>query len=288
MTTDDPTETHPRLAEYRALRARRDLLEREREYEVRASAGMSTLLHQLTDECNKLEGRLALRRQSTRTWDPPNNDRAIAAYRAEEDLVVGPVVSPFDFDLAFMDVETSGTNEKLHEIVELAIIRTDPVTLEEKARLHRYFMPLLGVPEEAAKINGYNEKLWVERGAEPITRKNLDEIAEFVKGAAFVGQVIGFDQRFLWEEYDMRTIERPKTDYHVIDVATFAWPLVRAGKVRGMSLKYSRKFFGLAGEQAHTAIQDVLDEIEVYKHFMRAYVKAWEGVEPRPPSQPDI
>jgi len=184
---------------------------------------------------------------------------------------------PPKFDLAFTDVETSGIDEKEHQILELAIVRLDPRTMVEKQRYHRYFMPTKPVPEEAARINGYSEALWRERGAEEMRGEDLTDIGNVLHGAAFAGQVVGFDKRFLWAAHDRMARPYPTMDYHMIDIAVFGWPLVIAGRTRGLSLKYTRKFFGLPGEQAHTALCDVLDEIEVYKFFMQAYMNVWEG-----------
>jgi len=175
------------------------------------------------------------------------------------------------FDLAFTDTETTGLDPKIHELTEVAIIRIDPYTLEEKARFHRYFLPFAPPSEEVVKINGYSEALWRERGAKPICREDVVEIGAVLKGSAFAGQNPTFDRGFIHAAFGvyLPTLEM---DYHLIDVATLAWPLVVAGLLPGMGLKHSRKLFDCAGEQTHSALQDILDTIHVYKQLMEIYM----------------
>jgi DNA polymerase III subunit epsilon len=185
------------------------------------------------------------------------------------------------FDLAFTDCETTGLDPNAHEIIEIAIIRIDPYTMTEKARFHRYFLPFLPPSEEVKKINGYDEKVWRERGAKHFHPQDLREISVVLEGAAFAGQNPGFDRGFIRATYaviDLNTgkprVDFPAMDYHLIDVASLAWPFVVAGLMPGMGLKHSRKYFGLEGEQTHGALQDILDTINSYRKFMEIYMAA--------------
>jgi len=180
--------------------------------------------------------------------------------------------SPLVFDLAFIDVETSHLDERVGEILDLCIVRVDSRTMQEKARFQRFFLPTKPVDPGAAAVNGYTEGLWRARGAGVMTAGDLYEILAILDGAAITGWNVKFDRGFLWEAYRQLHVRLPAVDYHMIDVAGYAWPLVVAGRVRGLSLKYSRKFFGLEGEQKHSAEADVDDEIAVFKGYMSMYV----------------
>lgn len=181
-------------------------------------------------------------------------------------------------DLAFLDCETTGLDPEKNEIIELAILRIDPKTLEEKELFHEYFFPTKPVAPEICAINGYSEKLWRERGAYTIDRNALERIFKILTDTTPVGQNPTFDLGFLKAIFktwgSSSHISFPKIDYHVYDVATLAWPLVVAGLIPGVSLKHTRRYFELGGEE-HRALGDVRATLGVYKILMGKYVHVW-------------
>lgn len=173
-------------------------------------------------------------------------------------------------DLVFIDTETTGLDCDRHEVLEVALLRIDPKTLQEKGRYHAFFLPLRDPSEEVAKINGYDRNKWIERGARDLSEEALQAMIPLLEGAAFAGQNPAFDRGFIHADFESLEVRLPKMDYHLIDVAVFAWPLFVQGLIPGVSLRHTMKFFGL-GEQPHGALGDVLATVEVYKRFMSAY-----------------
>jgi len=196
--------------------------------------------------------------------------------------------------LGFVDVETTGLNAEGNgsdggrepdHITEIAVARVHPETMRIEESVHVYVWPKRPVSDEVRRINGYSEEIWADRGAMGI-RQALARTLPLLGGTVPTGQNPHFDvDRFLrkaWENAGRMGADRivpdivpwPEMDYHRIDIASLALPLKVAGHIPGLSLKYTRKLFGLMGEQSHTAMGDVRDEIHVYGCLMRLYGNA--------------
>lgn|GEM_PF-1166064 len=186
-------------------------------------------------------------------------------------------------DLVFIDTETSGLDaaNPQHEVLEIAVVRLNPLTMERRGVAHLYFLPEHPVGPAAAAINGYSADLWRDRAARPIG-DSLARLTPLFDGATPAGQNIDFDMRFLAREYGRIGNATPAFDYHRVDLMSLAYPLVLAGLLPGVSLKYQTRYFEL-GEQRHTAMEDVLHEIEVFERVMERYVNLWRDHAVLPP-----
>lgn len=179
------------------------------------------------------------------------------------------------FDLAFMDCETSGLDPERDEIIEVCVVRLDPVTLAIRDQAHDYVMPIDPVAPEAAAVNGYSETLWRELGAASIeTVLGSGRYDALLEGAMPTGQNPDFDRRFLRRAYERIGRPFPKMDHHALDMASLAWPVFVQGHIPGVSLRHTRALFRCPGEQKHRAKADVADSILTYRGFMRLYENA--------------
>lgn len=184
-------------------------------------------------------------------------------------------------DLCFVDIESTGLHpHEGHEIIEVAMVRICPKTLEERGRLHEYILPHVPPSSDVATINGYNEEEWRQNGAQHLTVNHLKSMSKLMTGATLAGQNPGFDKSFL-EPVFKTFLEQPwpKMDYHLLDVASLAWPLFVSGHIQGVGLKHTRKLFGLTGRE-HRALSDVLDTITVYKNTVSLYTNATIYMDP--------
>jgi len=191
--------------------------------------------------------------------------------------------------LCFTDTETSGLDPERHEILEIAAIRMkqptpesgEIVMPEEVSRMHQYVLPTKPVDPQVAKLNGYSPEKWAENKAVPI-EVALQEYVPILNDSRMAGQNPLFDFGFIMAALKRLNWTWPwKCGYHLLDVASMAWPLVAMHKTPGVNQESLVELLGL-GTQTHTAISDVEQCVEVYKKLLQMF--QWPE-EPAPPTQ---
>ncbi len=175
--------------------------------------------------------------------------------------------------LAFTDTETSGLNPFEDEIIQIAAIKVihpkdDPcnIAFVDGGRLEIKIKPTKQVPEEVAKINGYDPEVWDREGV------TLDEAMlkylKFIEWTNFCGQNPHFDKGFL--ECAALKCELPwprMQGYRLVAVEMMAWPLFLSGKIENVKQETLARYFDL-GEQTHDAMDDVEQSIEIYRRLL--------------------
>lgn len=165
-------------------------------------------------------------------------------------------------DLVFLDVETTGLDHAVHEILEVAAIRVtadlDHVlatysTKVTPARLHT-------ASPEALAVNGYAPETWTD--SIPLVDA-LIALWPLLEGAVPAGHNVGFDLGFL--EAAAREMGQWKlpTDYHRLDTASLGWLLVTAGDSTSWSLGAVCDALGVKRDREHTALDDALAALQV-------------------------
>ena len=179
-------------------------------------------------------------------------------------------------NLAFVDVETTGTDFEKHEIIELALIVVKQIEREGKGPK----IELVGewewkikperiedAEEEALRINGYNEVDWMFA----VDLKNAME--DFNKKAAsctFVSHNLIFDYNFIAKAYQKTGVEN-NMHYGKLDTISIAFArLYDAPQADKFSLKFLCELLKIENSKAHTALADTRALVEVYKKLMRA------------------
>lgn len=171
--------------------------------------------------------------------------------------------------LAFVDAETTGLDENVHEIIELAVLRVDPVSFDVISSLEAKVLPTrldLADPR-ALEINGFSAERW--GGAVPL-KAALMQARPLLQGATLAGHNVGFDKRFLDAAWRQVGLEPPKMDYHVLDTATLTWPLARLGVVERPSLSEACTYLGIDGWEPHRAQADAYRSLEVAREIIPA------------------
>ena len=120
--------------------------------------------------------------------------------------------------LAFVDVETTGLNPQLHEIIEISIIKVCPI--HGTTNFTRKITPLHieYADTKALEINGYNKKEWQDsEDCEMV----MSKVSDMLAGCTLVGHNIRFDEEFIAETCFRHGI---KTRYNrrLIDTVTLA------------------------------------------------------------------
>ncbi len=173
--------------------------------------------------------------------------------------------------IAWVDLETTGLDPKINEIIEIAVIRTEFAPgLPEVSRYSRKCFPLH--PEtahpKAFEVNGYTRERWAEAGAGYL-RETLLGAAPLLEACVLAGHNIPFDKGFLemaWERYGWT----PPWDYHLFDTASNAMPLWISSKINGVMLAEICAHFGVANATPHEAMSDIEATLEIARKMMDA------------------
>ncbi len=175
-----------------------------------------------------------------------------------------------EFSFAFLDCEFGGLDPELHDITEIGVILTDYRLAELASKEWKIAARPARITAEAAKISGYDEKLW--SGAPPL-RQVLTEVAELVpknKTIVAAGQNVRMDVLFLERAYKKCGLPYP-FDYHVIDLATlyYSWSLVTGERVSALSLRQAATAAGLMeGQVPHRAMADARLTLDSFRYYI--------------------
>jgi DNA polymerase III alpha subunit (gram-positive type) len=176
----------------------------------------------------------------------------------------------YEYNLAFVDSETTGLSPIDHEIIELAVIVYDPRKDEVVKEWSRKAAPrnIKTASSIALNINGYNEA--------PETYKDniKDVILEYHKitqGCVVVGQNIKFDVVFLKKYYKEFFINEGLHKHRAVELSSMVWPALVNSDLEGISLKEICEHFGVSNENAHRALVDCQRALEVYRCMMKLY-----------------
>jgi|ERR1035437_1212064 DNA polymerase III epsilon subunit family exonuclease len=169
-------------------------------------------------------------------------------------------------NFAFIDIETTGLNLALHEIIEIGCVLTTPdLKVIEEFELKIKPERILDADPVSLKISHYNEKEW-ESAYD--FKKAMNFFLGKVKDCLMVGHNVAFDAGFL--EYAFNKMQIANTmHYHKLDTISIAWAkLHRDPKLEHFSLRELCVRFDIKNERAHTALSDARATFELYKKLM--------------------
>ncbi|ADO70347.1 3'-5' exonuclease [Stigmatella aurantiaca] len=177
-----------------------------------------------------------------------------------------PSLPPHLRTLAFIDLETTGLDASRHEVLEVAILRVDARSLKVLAEYEARVQPtrLADAHPEALAVCGYSDEEW--RDALPL-REVLATVTPLLAGTLVAGHNTSFDWGFLVEGYRSTELPLPSVDYHRLDTASLAWPLLATGEVESLSLNALAKHFGLHRPTPHRAMADARCALEVARRL---------------------
>ena len=159
------------------------------------------------------------------------------------------------YNLAFVDTETTGLDPRKHEILEVAVKVCDPQTLEVLSQYQAKVKPvrIACAEPEALAVNGYTEEAW--EGALPL-HLVMAEVARVAEDCVMAGQKTAFDLAFL--EAACAEVGQTPTwrRRRYVDLMTLTYLKV-GGVVPKLSLEHACGAAGVSNEGAHTAMADV-------------------------------
>lgn len=151
-------------------------------------------------------------------------------------------------DLCFIDLEATGAVFGFHEVIDVAVIRTDPSGATIRGTWRRMLSP--SHPERltpiAAEVTGFSASAWVNH---PSSSESIwNSFAEFCRDAVPVCHNPSFDRAFITLSAAAVGVTDLGLDYHWIGTESLSWPMYRKGIIAKMSLKDLSEHFGIEPE----------------------------------------
>ena len=169
-------------------------------------------------------------------------------------------------NFAFIDIETTGINVLLHEIIEIGCVVTTPeLKVLEEFELKIKPERIEDADPAALKINHYDPLLWQGAYELPEAMKIL---ADEAKNSIMIGHNVAFDSGFL-EHAFARVGVLNSMHYHKLDTVSMSWAkLHREPDLEHFSLREMCSRFGIKNENPHSALSDARATFELYKKLM--------------------
>jgi DNA polymerase-3 subunit epsilon len=169
--------------------------------------------------------------------------------------------------VTFIDLETTGLNPQLHEIIELAAIKTEinngKITIIDTAEFK--VCPNLPVDPFVAKLNGYNDEDWSINLTDLSVA--LGGIFNLMRGSWHAGSNPKFDADFLQKAAKDFHWDYPRlASYHLLDVSILAFPLLMSGKVERLKQENIAKHFEIDGG-GHRAMADTMQCLKIFSRI---------------------
>ena len=166
----------------------------------------------------------------------------------------------------FVDIETTGLNPEIHEIIEICIIRCvegfPPLVWVEKLSPQRLDL----ADPRALDINRFTIKEWYDAKEQEEAARMISELT---KDAILIGHNIRFDESFIAEllhQHGVKALYKRR----LIDTITLAHEHIP--HIGSLSLENIREYYNWNLEGAHRAKKDALDCMRLYHRLYRCSV----------------
>lgn len=158
----------------------------------------------------------------------------------------------------YYDTETTGTSPESDRIIELAAY--DPV---EKRTFCRLISPGFSIPPEATAVHGITNQMVADA---PTFKEVGLAFSEFCSESAVLiaHNNDGFDRLFLESEFTRAGIFLPKWDY----LDSLKWARKYRPDLPRHGLQHLREVYGVASNNAHRALDDVMVLYEVFSQMI--------------------
>lgn len=168
--------------------------------------------------------------------------------------------------VTFVDLETTGLDPELNEIIELAAIKTQvgegKVVVQESVEFKT--RPTHPVDPFVASLNGYKSAEWAFSDNVKDLHEAVGEIFRLMRGSWHAGSNPKFDASFLEKAAKKFHWSYPKlASYHLLDVSTMAFPLLMEGKVERLRQENIAESLGIPGG-GHRAMADTQQCMEIF------------------------
>ena len=171
--------------------------------------------------------------------------------------------------VALIDLETTGLDPVLHEIIEIGAVVFDPATLEVIDTVSVRVKPerLHDAEPKALAVNGYNARDW--KSASDLAW-GLSVLAGATHGATFMSYNVTFDWSFIRESVKRSREVGLAFQKQKIDLLSIAWSRIPHSSMKNWSLRAVCAYLGIEPEKdPHRAVDGAEKAFEVYKALMK-------------------
>lgn len=179
----------------------------------------------------------------------------------------------FSRPMAFVDLETTGLDERVHEIIEIGLVLVNQNTLEIIEEWEQRVKPKFSERSDEInrKINGFNEAEWASA---PHLEEVIAGLASKLSQKELWSWNIQFEWRFLKAAFEQCGMELTEVlgDYHGFDVVPLAKEELRRINfaIPRFSLNNITKAFGLDTEPyPHRALNGAHAAFALYKKIRK-------------------
>jgi DNA polymerase III alpha subunit (gram-positive type) len=173
--------------------------------------------------------------------------------------------------LAFVDLETTGINPALHEIIEIGCLIARPNESGGYDVLDEFEIKVkpehIETAEQAAlRMNGYDESAWVLAHSQV---EGLQMLSQKCRDCVLVGQNISFDYAFLAHAFGTYGVEDPFF-YAKLDTISMAFLKFRDEEdTDKFTLRALCDRFNIKNDRAHTALADIRATYQVFLKLLQ-------------------
>ncbi|MAG27851.1 hypothetical protein CMI47_20180 [Candidatus Pacearchaeota archaeon] len=153
-----------------------------------------------------------------------------------------------DRPLAFVDIETTGLDPLIHEMIEIAVIREDREPWVTKIAPEKLYTASL----KALEINHYSAEAWKDA---PRMVRVISEIQTLLSDCVVVAHNAGFDSSFILKHLREHRVVKG-ISHHWLDTATLAYHLLVPRGLESLSLAAICDFLEISNTGAHSALID--------------------------------
>jgi DNA polymerase-3 subunit epsilon len=171
-----------------------------------------------------------------------------------------------DRNLVFIDLEMTGLDPAVHEILEIGCLVVDSQlniikTYNQKVKPEH----IQTADPKAIELTGYTDEKWHDA----ITLETaLNEINVLATDAMFAGWNVLSDWLFLEKAFLKYNIN-PLFDYHLIDAMSIAYTkFLHLEKPDGINLRKIAEYYEIPMGEFHGAFEDAKATFEIYKKLI--------------------
>lgn len=175
------------------------------------------------------------------------------------EMVKNPKDFTLDDDFVVFDIETTGLNNAIHEIIEIGAVKVSQGKICDEYSV--FVKPNNPIPLNIEQLTSISDEMVAD--ARPI-EEILPEFLEFCKGCALVAHNASFDVGFITQKAKNMGITIEPTVLDTVSLARFLLPELKRFKLDNVA-----KALKISLEHHHRAVDDAGCTAQIFEEFVR-------------------